>query len=423
MVYHLFRFLEQFGVSGAGLWSYISFRALLALIFSLIISAWFGEKFIKYLKKKQITETQRDAKIDPFGVNKVGVPSMGGIIIIVSILIPVLFLGRLRNIYLILMIITTVWLGFLGGMDDYIKIFHRNKEGLKGKYKIVGQLGIGLIVGLVLWASPDVKINENINIENKNGQEIVVKHREVAHKSLKTTIPFIKGHNLDYSEITSFFGKHKVAAGWVLFVFMTILVVTAVSNGANLNDGMDGMCAGNSAIIGVALGILAYVSSHIQFAAYLNIMYIPGSQELVVFMCAFIGALIGFLWYNAYPAQVFMGDTGSLTIGGIIGVCAVIIHKELLLPILCGIFFVESLSVIVQVWYYKLGKRRGVKQRIFKRTPIHDNFRMTDSQLEPDCKYLIKSPASPKHESKITIRFWIITIILAVFTIITLKIR
>ena len=423
MVYYLFRFLEQFGVSGAGLWSYISFRALLALIFSLIISAWFGEKFIKYLKKKQITETQRDAKIDPFGVNKVGVPSMGGVIIIVSILIPVLLLGRLRNIYLILMIITTVWLGFLGGMDDYIKIFHRNKEGLKGKYKIVGQLGIGLIVGLVLWASPDVKINENINIENKNGQEIVVKHREVAHKSLKTTIPFIKGHNLDYSEITSFFGKHKVAAGWVLFVFMTILVVTAVSNGANLNDGMDGMCAGNSAIIGVALGILAYVSSHIQFAAYLNIMYIPGSQELVVFMCAFIGALIGFLWYNAYPAQVFMGDTGSLTIGGIIGVCAVIIHKELLLPILCGIFFVESLSVIVQVWYYKLGKRRGVKQRIFKRTPIHDNFRMTDSQLEPDCKYLIKSPTSPKHESKITIRFWIITIILAVFTIITLKIR
>ena len=423
MVYYLFRFLEQFGVSGAGLWSYISFRALLALIFSLIISAWFGEKFIKYLKKKQITETQRDAKIDPFGVNKVGVPSMGGIIIIVSILIPVLLLGRLRNIYLILMIITTVWLGFLGGMDDYIKIFHRNKEGLKGKYKIVGQLGIGLIVGLVLWASPDVKINENINIENKNGQEIVVKHREVAHKSLKTTIPFIKGHNLDYSEITSFFGKRKVAAGWVLFVFMTILVVTAVSNGANLNDGMDGMCAGNSAIIGVALGILAYVSSHIQFAAYLNIMYIPGSQELVVFMCAFIGALIGFLWYNAYPAQVFMGDTGSLTIGGIIGVCAIIIHKELLLPILCGIFFVESLSVIVQVWYYKLGKRRGVKQRIFKRTPIHDNFRMTDSQLEPDCKYLIKSPASPKHESKITIRFWIITIILAVFTIITLKIR
>lgn len=423
MVYYLFRFLEQFGVSGAGLWSYISFRALLALIFSLVISAWFGERFIKYLKSKQITETQRDVKIDPFGVNKVGVPSMGGVIIIVSILIPVLLLGRLRNIYLILMIITTVWLGFLGGMDDYIKIFHRNKEGLKGKYKIVGQLGIGLIVGLVLWASPDVKMNENIAIENQNGQEVVVKHRAVAHKSLKTTIPFIKGHNLDYSQITSVFGKHKVAAGWVLFVIMTILVVTAVSNGANLNDGMDGMCAGNSAIIGVALGILAYVSSHIQFAAYLNIMYIPGSQELVVFMCAFIGALIGFLWYNAYPAQVFMGDTGSLTIGGIIGVGAIIIHKELLLPILCGVFFVESLSVIVQVWYYKLGKRHGIRQRIFKRTPIHDNFRVTDSQLDPDCKYLIKSPNSPKHEAKITIRFWIITIILAALTIITLKVR
>ena len=423
MVYYLFRFLEQFGVSGAGLWSYISFRALLALIFSLVISAWFGERFIKYLKSKQITETQRDAKIDPFGVNKVGVPSMGGVIIIVSILIPVLLLGRLRNIYLILMIITTVWLGFLGGMDDYIKIFHRNKEGLKGKYKIVGQLGIGLIVGLVLWASPDVKMNENIAIENQNGQEVVVKHRAVAHKSLKTTIPFIKGHNLDYSKITSVFGKHKVAAGWVLFVIMTILVVTAVSNGANLNDGMDGMCAGNSAIIGVVLGILAYVSSHIQFAAYLNIMYIPGSQELVVFMCAFIGALIGFLWYNAYPAQVFMGDTGSLTIGGIIGVGAIIIHKELLLPILCGVFFVESLSVIVQVWYYKLGKRHGIRQRIFKRTPIHDNFRVTDSQLDPDCKYLIKSPNSPKHEAKITIRFWIITIILAALTIITLKVR
>ena len=422
MLYYLFRFLEQYGISGARIWGYISFRALLALILSLIISAWFGEKFIKYLKSKQITETQRDAKIDPFGVNKIGVPSMGGVIIIVSILIPALLLGRLRNIYLILMLITTVWLGFLGGMDDYIKIFHRNKEGLKGKYKIVGQIGIGLIVGLVLWASPDVKSNENIVLQ-RQGQEVVVKHRTEARKTLKTTIPFVKGHNLDYSSVMSFCGKYKTAAGWILFVVMTILVVTAVSNGANLNDGMDGMCAGNSAIIGVALGILAYVSSHIQFAAYLNIMYIPGSQELVVFMCAFVGALIGFLWYNAYPAQIFICDTGSPTIAGIHGVCAVIIHKELLLPILCGIFFVESLSVICQVWYYKLGKRHGVKQRIFKRTPIHDNFRVTDEQLDPDCKYLIKSPHSPKHESKITIRFWIITIILAALTIITLKIR
>lgn len=422
MLYYLFRFLEQFGISGSHLWGYISFRALLALILSLVVSAWFGEKFIKFLKRKQITEVQRDASIDPFGVKKIGVPSMGGIIIIVSILIPVLLLGRLRNIYLILMIITTVWLGFLGGMDDFIKIFRHNKEGLKGRYKIIGQVGIGLIVGLVLWASPDVKMNENLSIE-RQGQEVVVKHRAEARKSLKTTIPFVKGHNLDYSRIMSFCGDYKHAAGWILFVIMTILVVTAVSNGANLNDGMDGMCAGNSAIIGVALGILAYVSSHIEFASYLNIMYIPDSQELVVFMCAFVGALIGFLWYNAYPAQVFMGDTGSLTIGGIIAVGAIIIHKELMLPILCGIFFVESLSVIMQVWYYKMGKRKGVKQRIFKRTPIHDNFRTQDCQLDPECTYLVKKPHHAVHESKITIRFWITTIILAALTIITLKIR
>lgn len=366
---------------------------------------------------------QRDASIDPFGINKIGVPSMGGIIIIVAILIPVLLLGRLRNIYLILMIITTVWLGFLGGMDDFIKIFRHNKEGLKGKYKIVGQVGIGLIVGLVLWASPDVKMNENLAVPQKDNTEMVVKHRTEARKSLKTTIPFVKGHNLDYSRVMAFMGKYKTAAGWILFVIMTIFVVTAVSNGANLNDGMDGMCAGNSAIIGVVLGILAYVSSHLEYAAYLNIMYIPDSQELVVFFCAFIGALIGFLWYNAYPAQVFMGDTGSLTIGGIIAVGAIIIHKELLLPILCGIFFVESLSVMLQVYYYKLGKRKGVKQRIFKRTPIHDNFRTQDSQLDPECRYVFRKPKGAVHESKITIRFWIITIILAALTIITLKIR
>lgn len=423
MLYYLFRFLDQFGIPGSHMWGYISFRALLALILSLAISAWFGEKFIKYLKSKQITEVQRDAKIDPFGVKKIGVPSMGGIIIIAAILLPVLLLGRMRNIYLILMIITTIWLGFLGGLDDYIKIFRHNKEGLPGKFKIVGQISIGLIVGLVLWLSPDAKINENLSMKKMNGTEVVVKHRSEAQKSLKTTIPFVKGHNLDYSNIMSFCGKYKTAAGWILFVIMTIFVVTAVSNGANLNDGMDGMCAGNSAIIGVALGILAYVSSHIQYAAYLNIMYIPGSEELVVFFCAFIGALIGFLWYNAYPAQVFMGDTGSLTIGGIIAVGAIIIHKELLLPILCGIFFVESLSVILQVWYYKIGKRRGVKQRIFKRTPIHDNFRTQDSQLDPDCKYLIRVPHGAKHEAKITIRFWIITILLVALAIITLKIR
>ena len=423
MLYYIFRWLGEYGISGSHLWGYISFRAILAMILALIIPAWFGERFIKYLKSKQITETQRDASIDPFGVNKIGVPSMGGIIIIVSLLIPVILLGRLRNIYLILMIVTTVWLGFLGGMDDFIKIFRHNKEGLKGKYKIVGQLSIGLIVGLTLWASPDVKANLNNEVSNKDKTAMVIQHNQTAEKTLKTTIPFVKNHNLDYSEVVGFMGKYKTAAGWILFVIMTIFVVTAVSNGANLNDGMDGMCAGNSAVIGVVLGILAYVSSHYRYAAYLNIMFMPGSEELVIFFMAFIGALIGFLWYNAYPAQVFMGDTGSLTIGGIIAVGAIIIHKELLLPILCGIFFVESLSVILQVWYYKLGKRKGIKQRIFKRTPIHDAFRTLNSQLDPDCKYVFTKPHNAVHESKIVLRFIIVTILLAAFTIITLKLR
>lgn len=422
MLYYLFRFLEQFGISGSHLWGYISFRALLALILSLLISMWFGEKFIKWLKKKQITETARDVKIDPFGTSKVGVPSMGGIVLIVAILVPVVLLGRLRNIYLLLMIATVVWLGFLGGMDDFIKIFRKNKDGLKGRYKIVGQLTIGFIVGLTLWLSPDVKQVDQV-VHEKNGAKTEYVYKTRSEKSLKTTIPFVKGHNLDYSKVMSFCGKYRTAAGWILFVVMTIFVVTAVSNGANLNDGMDGMCAGNSAIIGVALGILAYVSSHIEFASYLHIMYMPGTEELVVFFCAFIGALVGFLWYNAYPAQVFMGDTGSLMIGGVIGVGAIIIHKELLLPILCGVFFMESLSVMMQVAYFKMGKRKGVKQRIFRRTPIHDSYRTQDSQLDPECKYLLRGNGRVFHESKITIRFWITTIILAAMAIITLKIR
>jgi phospho-N-acetylmuramoyl-pentapeptide-transferase len=405
------------------MWAYISFRSLLALILSLLISAWFGERFIKWMKRRNISETARDASIDPFGVEKKGVPTMGGIIIMVSILVPVILLGRMRNIYLLLMIVTTIWLGFLGFLDDYIKIFKKNKEGLKGKYKIIGQVSIGFIVGLTLYLSPDAVVRVNVT-EQHQGQEVVIKHESEAVKSLKTTIPFFKNHNLDYSKIMGFCGEHRVAAGWILFVIMTILVVTAVSNGANLNDGMDGMCAGNSAVIGVALGILAYVSSHIGYASYFNIMYIPGSQELVVFICAFVGAMIGFLWYNAYPAQVFMGDTGSLTIGGIIGVCAVIIHKELLLPILCGIFFVESLSVIIQTQWFKIEKKRGKRVRVFRATPIHDAFRRLDSQLDSTSTYLLKGwPNRPFHESKITIRFWIVTIILAAFTIITLKMR
>ena len=422
MLYYIFRFLDQYNIPGSHLWSYISFRALLTLILSLLISAWFGERFIKWMKRRKIFETERDPSIDPFGVEKKGVPTMGGIIIIVSILVPVLLLARIRNIYIILMVITTLWLGFLGFLDDYIKIFRRNKEGLKGKWKIVGQVSIGFIVGLTLWLSPDALVRENINVQQN--QEIVVKHKKEAVKSLHTTIPFIKNHNLNYSDVMGFLGDNKVAGGWILFVFMTILVVTAVSNGANLNDGMDGMCAGNSAIIGVALGILAYVSSHIGYASYFDIMYIPHSEELVVFLCAFIGAMIGFLWYNAFPAQVFMGDTGSLTIGGIIGVCAVIIHKELLLPILCGIFFVESVSVIIQTQWFKIQKRKGKRVRVFRATPIHDNFRKLDSQLDATSRYILKGwPHRPFHESKITIRFWIVSIILAALTIITLKIR
>ena len=423
MLYYVFRFLEQFDVPGAHMWSYISFRALLTLILSLLISAWFGEYFIKWMKRRKIFETERDPDIDPFGVEKKGVPTMGGIIIIVSILVPVLLLGRLRNIYLILMIVTTIWLGFLGFLDDYIKIFRRNKEGLKGKYKIVGQVSIGFIVGLTLWLSPDAVVRENVNVVQQN-QEVVVKHKAEAVKSLQTTIPFIKNHNLNYSNVMCFLGKYKVAAGWVLFVLMTMLVVTAVSNGANLNDGMDGMCAGNSAIIGVALAIFAYVSSHIVYAAYFDIMYIPGSEELVVFLSAFIGAMIGFLWYNAFPAQIFMGDTGSLTIGGIIGVCAVIVHKELLLPLLCGIFFIESLSVIIQTQWFKLMKRKGKRVRVFRAAPIHDTFRKLDKHLDATSTYILRNwPHRPFHESKITIRFWITTIILVALTIITLKIR
>ena len=423
MLYYLFRFLENYGVPGSAMWSYISFRSLLALMLALVISAWFGEYFIRWMKRHNISETQRDASIDPFGVQKLNVPSMGGIIIIIATLVPALLLGRLRNIYMIMMLVSLIWFGLLGFWDDYIKIFKKNKEGLSGRYKIVGQVLIGLAIGLTLYFSPDAVIRENVETRTVNNVTVVT-HKSRPVKSTQTTIPFVKGNNFDYAQVTSFLGEHKQAAGWILFVIVTIFVITAVSNGANLNDGMDGMAAGNSAIICIALGILAYVSSHIQLAGYLNIMFIPGSEELVVFICAMVGALIGFLWYNAYPAQVFMGDTGSLAIGGVIGVMAIIIHKELLLPILCFIFFVESLSVILQVEYFKLGKRKGLVQRIFKRTPIHDNFRVLPSQLDPNCSYVFKNwPRGAWHESKITVRFWITTILLATATIITLKIR
>jgi phospho-N-acetylmuramoyl-pentapeptide-transferase len=421
MLYYLFKYLERFDFPGARMFGYVSFRSLMAIILSLLISAIFGQYFISLLKRHQITETQRDASIDPFNVNKVGVPTMGGIIIIVAILIPCLLLGRLGNVYMMLMIITTVWLGTLGFLDDYIKVFRKDKEGLHGKFKIIGQVGLGLIVGLTLYLSPKVVIRENVEV--KKGDNIEIVHKALNEKSTKTTIPFFKNNNFDYSDFVGFLGENSQTVGWIIFVFVTIFVVTAVSNGANLNDGMDGMAAGNSAIIGLTLGILAYVSSHIEYAGYLNIMYIPGSEELVIFICAFIGALIGFLWYNAFPAQVFMGDTGSLTIGGIIAVFAITIHKELLIPILCGIFLIENLSVILQVKYFKSGKKKGHLQRVFKRAPIHDHFRTTMAQLDPNCSYIFKGPNNVFHESKITVRFWIITIVLAAITIITLKIR
>lgn len=422
MLYYLFDWLQSLNIPGAGVFAYTSFRALMAVILALLISSLFGGHFIKLLKKKQITEVQRDAAIDPFGVNKQGVPSMGGVIIIVAILIPCLLLGKLHNIYMVLMLITTVWLGLLGFADDYIKIFKKDKDGLHGKFKIIGQVGLGLIVGLTLYLSPDVVIRENIEVHTP-GQEMEVVHSTKHLKATQTTIPFVKSNNLDYADFAAFLGDHAQTAGWIIFVIVTILVVTAVSNGANLNDGMDGMAAGNSAIIGGTLGVLAYVSSHIEFAEYLNIMYIPGSEELVIFICAFIGALIGFLWYNAYPAQVFMGDTGSLTIGGIIAVFAIIIHKELLIPILCGVFLVENLSVILQRVYYKMGKKKGLKLRIFKRAPIHDHFRTSMAQVESGSKVIFQRPDALLHEAKITIRFWIVTIVLAAITIITLKIR
>lgn len=422
MLYYLFDYLNKLDIPGAGVFGYVSFRALMAIILSLIISSAFGNYFINYLKKKQISETQRDEKIDPFNVGKKGVPTMGGIIIITAIIIPCLLLGKLNNVYMILMLITTVWLGTLGFLDDYIKVIKKNKDGLAPRYKIIGQVGLGLIIGLTLYLSPSAVIRENTEVVRKDNTVEVV-HMDKNIKSTKTTIPFVKNNNFDYADIVSFLGDYAQPVGWVIFVIVTIFVVTAVSNGANLNDGMDGMTAGNSAIIGLALGILAYVSSHMEYASYLNIMYIPGSEELVIFICAFVGALIGFLWYNAFPAQVFMGDTGSLTIGGIIAVFAIIIHKELLIPILCGIFLVESLSVILQVRYAKLGKRKGIKQRIFKRAPIHDHFRTTLDKLDPECIYKVMWPNNVFHEAKITVRFWIITIVLAALTIITLKIR
>lgn len=419
MLYYIFDILVKMNLPGARLMNYTSFRALLTIVISLLVSAWLGSYLIKFFKRKQITETLREYDKNNL---KAGVPTMGGLIIIIAILVPCLLIGRLDNVYMLLLIITTVWLGILGFADDYIKTFKKNKDGIPGRVKIIAQVGLGFVIGLTLYLSPQAVMRENIVVENSNNTEIV-QHRAKSEKLNKTTIPFIKNHNLDYSEIMSFCGEYKDEAGWVLFVIITILAVTAVSNGANLNDGMDGMLAGNAAIIGVTLAVLAYVSSHVDWAEYLNIMFLPGIEEVVIFTFAFIGALIGFLWYNAFPAQVFMGDTGSLTIGGIIAVIAILIHKEILLVLLCGIFVAENLSVMAQVAYYKRGKRKGVKQRLFRRAPLHHHYNMAEDKLDKECKYVFKGPERPLHEAKVTLRFWIVTIVMAVITLMTLKIR
>ena len=401
------------------MFDYISFRALVSLILSLFISMVAGEYFIKYMRKKKHIEEARDAAIDPYGVQKKGVPSMGGVVILAAVLVPALLLGNLTNVYMVLLIATIAFFGVIGFWDDKIKL-GGNKDGLAPRWKMLSQLLFGVCVGLTLWLSPEAVVRENV--EREIGDKVEVYHKSEARKSTVTTVPFVKSNNIDYYEVFSFVkdGKTKRACGWILFVLVTTFVIAAVSNGANLNDGMDGMCAGNSAIIGVTLGILAYVSGHIRFADYLNVMYIPGSEEIVVFLAAFVGALVGFLWYNAYPAKVFMGDTGSLAIGGVIAVTAVIIHKELLLPILCGIFLMESVSVMLQVAYAKKGNARGEKWRVFKRAPFHDHYR---HKMEDGVKYIIKRPKGLLFESMITTRFWIVTILLAAITIITLKIR
>ena len=413
MLYYLFRFLEQsFDFPGAGLFDFVTFRAAITLITSLFLSMIVGKYIINFLKRKQIGETIRELGL-PGENQKKNTPTMGGIIMLIAIIVPCLLFGRLRNIYLIIMLVTTVWLGLIGGIDDYIKVFKKNKDGLNGKFKIIGQVTLGLFVGLMMWFSPDAVIVEHVTSSNKQAIEQLDPNSEVisssiqAVKSNNTTIPFIAEYDLGYNDMVGFMGEHAELCGWLLFVFMCILIVTACSNGANLTDGIDGLAAGTSSIIGVALAALAVVSSNVFFADYLNIQFIPGSEELVVFAAAFAGATVGFLWYNAHPAQVFMGDTGSLALGGIIGVFAILVHKELLLPILCGIFLMENVSVIIQRYYFKYTKKKyGEGRRVFLMAPLHHHY---------------QKKGIP--EQKIVTRFWIIGIALAILAIITLKIR
>ena len=421
MLYYFFNYLEStFDFPGSGVFKYVSFRAVAALIFSLFIATIIGRRLINKLQRMQIGESVRDLGLEG-QMSKKGTPTMGGLIIIIAILVPALLLCRLGNIYVIMMLITTVWLGIIGFLDDYIKVFKKDKDGLRGRFKVVGQIGLGIIVAVIMYASPHVTIRENIEI-TKGNNITQVEHVKENTKSTKSTIPFVKNNNFDYSDLLPFLkGSAKQNAGWIIFALAVIFIVVAVSNGANLTDGLDGLATGSSAIIGMTLGILAYVSSHVGFASYLNIMYIPGSEELVVFISAFIGATVGFLWYNAFPAQVFMGDTGSLTIGGLIAVFAIAIHKELLLPILCGIFLVEILSVIIQRGYFKLTKKKfGTGRRVFKMTPLHHHFQKPGYT---GLNAVIQRPRMAVPETKIVIRFWIIGIILAGITLATLKLR
>ncbi len=413
MLYYLFSFLEEsYGLPGAGLFQFITFRAAMSLILSLVICLIFGKRIINYLQAKQVGETIRDLGLEG-QKEKAGTPTMGGLMILSGILIPVLLFAKLENIYIILLIITTIWMGTIGFIDDYIKVFKKDKKGLRGQFKIAGQVGLGIIVGGILYFNPDVTIKEKIKTDPLQETIVEVPQQNKtpqygdAEKSTKTTIPFFKNNEFDYAAPLRWLGIDDMKWAWLIFIPVVIVIVTAVSNGANLTDGIDGLATGTSAIIGVTLGVFAYLSGSIIFADYLNIMYIPNAGELVVFIAAFVGACIGFLWYNSYPAQVFMGDTGSLAIGGIIAVFAIAIRKELLIPILCGIFLVENLSVIMQVSYFKYTKKKfGEGRRIFKMSPLHHHYQKLGY-----------------NESKIVTRFWIVGIFLAVLTFVTLKLR
>lgn len=404
MLTALFDILEKYDIPGAGVFQYISFRAGMAMILSLVISAIIGKKIIRILQKQQVGEIVRDLGLEG-QLAKQGTPTMGGLIILAGILIPTLLFAKLNNVYIILMVISTISLGLIGFLDDYIKVFRKNKKGLAGSFKVIGQVGVGLFVGCMLYFHPDVRVR---TFRDGNIQAMQQETPSFTDsRTLETTLPFVKNHEFDYADLLGFMGEDAMKYGWLIFIPIVIFIITAVSNGANITDGLDGLATGTSAIIGIVLGIFAYVSGNVRFADYLNIMYIPDSGELVIFSAAFVGACIGFLWYNAYPAQVFMGDTGSLALGGIIAVLAIAIRKELMIPILCGIFLVENLSVILQVSYFKYTKKRtGEGRRIFLMSPLHHHYQKKGM-----------------HEAKIVARFWIVGLMLGLFTIITLKLR